>query len=77
LPSGLPKLSKPQIPHIDADGMQQVVIYVGDSNIGKIFSKKHVKFIDRMAQECVKVLQSTSTTAILTDIQKAEEFIFT
>ncbi|KAG0220136.1 hypothetical protein BGW42_007799, partial [Actinomortierella wolfii] len=37
-----------QVPKVDASGVQQVVIRVGDTNFGQIFPKDHVKFIDRL-----------------------------
>ncbi|KAG0270776.1 hypothetical protein BGZ95_001544, partial [Linnemannia exigua] len=33
---------------IDANGIQQVVINVGDHNFGDIFTREHVKFIGRL-----------------------------
>ncbi|KAF9079371.1 hypothetical protein BGX23_004238, partial [Mortierella sp. AD031] len=33
---------------IDANGIQQVVINVGDHNFGDIFPREHVEFIDRL-----------------------------
>ncbi|KAG0219493.1 hypothetical protein BGX31_011294 [Mortierella sp. GBA43] len=36
------------VPKIDANGVQQIVIRVGDTNFGQIFPKEHVKFIDRL-----------------------------
>ncbi|KAF9381047.1 hypothetical protein CPB97_007977 [Podila verticillata] len=40
----------PPLPNVtlDASGVQQVVINVGDSNFGEIFPKEHVEFIDRL-----------------------------
>lgn len=40
----------PALPHatLNARGVQQVVINVGDNNYGDIFPKDHVEFIDRL-----------------------------
>jgi hypothetical protein len=43
-----PNLPPVQVPKTDANGVQQVVIRVGDSNFGKIFPRDHVMFIDRL-----------------------------
>ncbi|KAF8943395.1 hypothetical protein BGZ47_005469 [Haplosporangium gracile] len=37
-----------EVPKVDEDGLQQVVIRVGDKNFGRIFPKDHVEFIDRI-----------------------------
>ncbi|KAI8348323.1 hypothetical protein B0O80DRAFT_490033 [Mortierella sp. GBAus27b] len=37
-----------KVPKIEANGVQQIVIRVGDTNFGQIFPKEHVKFIDRL-----------------------------
>ncbi|KAG0333545.1 hypothetical protein BG004_000791 [Podila humilis] len=43
-----PYLPPVQVPNVDASGVQQVVIHVGDSHFGQIFPKEHVRFIDRL-----------------------------
>ncbi|KAF9096993.1 hypothetical protein BGX23_010036 [Mortierella sp. AD031] len=43
-----PFLPPVKVPKTDANGLQQVVIRVGDTNFGQIFPKDHVKFIDRL-----------------------------
>ncbi|KAF9969321.1 hypothetical protein BGZ73_008381 [Actinomortierella ambigua] len=43
-----PDLPPVQVPKPDANGVQQVVTRVEDSNFGKIFPKDHVMFIDRL-----------------------------
>ena len=43
--SNLPAI---KVPKVDAGGLQQVVIRVGDTNFGQIFPKEHVRFIDRL-----------------------------
>jgi hypothetical protein len=42
------KLASRPTAKIDASGVQQVVINVGDQNFGQIFPKEHVEFIDRL-----------------------------
>ncbi|KAG0221030.1 hypothetical protein BGW42_008342, partial [Actinomortierella wolfii] len=42
------KMAKRPSIMIDAHGVQQVVINIGDHNFSKIFPKEHVEFIDRL-----------------------------
>ncbi|KAG0297166.1 hypothetical protein BGZ97_004336, partial [Linnemannia gamsii] len=37
-----------EVPEKYAHGVQQIVVRVSDTNFGQIFSKDHVKFIDRI-----------------------------
>ncbi|KAF9314132.1 hypothetical protein BG006_004017, partial [Podila minutissima] len=46
--SGSSKYAREPDARIDANGIQQVVINVGDHNFGDIFPREHVKFIERL-----------------------------